>query len=183
MRVGAILDGRADGYDVMDASAKRKATMDTKKIIEEVKNVAKKLDDGKAEIVEHVDAVGAKVDRLKFRSKRRSKYSDAAREVCLACWDAAQSNETVRSSINTRITYETVFRYFAKRLAEHGITTANQFKAVIHSAQNIECTERRKQLDAQRDGRKRPDANRSCSQSKDDIMGGVDLRGKKARRR
>ena len=36
MRVGAILDGRPDTYDEMDAAAKRKATIDTKKIIAEV---------------------------------------------------------------------------------------------------------------------------------------------------
>ena len=64
------------------AAAKRKATVDTKKIIAEVKTIAadmsRKIDEGKAEIVEHVDAVGAKVDKLKFSKKRKSKYSDAA---------------------------------------------------------------------------------------------------------
>ena len=64
------------------AAAKRKATVDTKKIIAEVKTIAadmsRKIDEGKTEIVEHVDAVGAKVDKLKFSKKRKSKYSDAA---------------------------------------------------------------------------------------------------------
>ena len=65
MRVGAILDGRPDTYDDMDAAAKRKATVDTQKIIAEVKTIAtdvsRKIDEGKAEIVGHVDAVGAKL--------------------------------------------------------------------------------------------------------------------------
>ena len=158
MRVGAILEGRPDTYDDMDAAAKRKATVDTKKIIAEVKTIAadmsRKIDEGKAEIVEHVDAVGAKVDKLKFRKKRKCKYNDTVREVCLSYWDAAQNNETVRGSINTRITYESVFRYFSKRLAEHGITTVKQFKAVLHTTQSSESAYRRKKLDAQRDGRR-----------------------------
>ena len=73
---------RPDTYDEMDAAAKRKATIDTKKIIAEVKTIAKKLDSDKAELVEHideskgeiighVDAVGAKVDGIRKRDKRK----------------------------------------------------------------------------------------------------------------
>ena len=40
MRVGAILEGRPDTYDELDAAAKRKATVNTKKIIAEVKTLA-----------------------------------------------------------------------------------------------------------------------------------------------
>ena len=160
MRVGATLDGRPDTYDDMDAAAKRKATVDTKKIIAEVKTIAadvsRKIDEGKAEIVGHVDAVGAKVDRLKSRGKRKSKFTDAMREACRSYWEAAQSNPKVRYAINTRVTYESVFRHYAKALAKYGITTARQFKAVLHSAQNIECSRRAKKLDEQRDGRKKP---------------------------
>ena len=56
MRVGAILDGRPDTYDEMDAAAKRKATIDTNRIIAEV---AKKLDSDKAELVKHIDWTNA----------------------------------------------------------------------------------------------------------------------------
>ena len=154
---------RPDTYDEMDAAVKRKATIDTKKIIAEVAKkldsdkaeLVKHIDESKGEIIGHVDAVGAKVEKLKVRSKRRSKYSDAMREACLSYWEAAQNNAAIRYAINTRITYETVFRYFAKQLAEHGIDSVKKFKAVIHSAQNIECSERRKKLDEQRDGTKK----------------------------
>ena len=180
MRVGAILEGRPDTYDDMDAAAKRKATVDTKKIIAEVKTIAadmsRKIDEGKAEIVEHVDAVGAKVDKLKFRKKRKCKYNDTVREVCLSYWDAAQNNETVRGSINTRITYESVFRYFSKRLAEHGITTVKQFKAVLHTTQSSESAYRRKKLDAQRDGRRK---EVSQPPPKNGKMAGVKTTGKR----
>ena len=155
MRIGAVLEGRPDTYDEMDASAKRKATIDTKKIIAEVKTIAKKLDSGKAEIVEHIDAVGKKVEKLKLTRKRKSKYSDEMRTACLSYWEAAQTNETVRSSINTRPTYETAFRYFARQLAKHGIDSVKKFKAVLRSMQSTECTERHKKLDEQRDGTKK----------------------------
>ena len=104
----------------------------------------KKLDDGKAEIIEHVDAVGVKVDKLRVRMKRKSKYPEAMREACLSYWEAAQSNAEIRYAINTRITYASVLQYFAPQLAKHGITTAAQFRKVLHAAQSRDCTERRK---------------------------------------
>ena len=155
MRVGAVLDGRPDTYDEMDAAAKRKATIDSQRILDEVKTLAKHIDDGKSEIIEHVDAVAVKVDGLKPRGKRKSRYGGAMREVCLAYWNAAQNNADIRYSINTRITYKTVFDYFAKDLAKHGVTSARQFKQALHSAHNLECIARRKKLDEQRDGRKK----------------------------
>ena len=155
MRVGAVLDGRPDTYDEMDAAAKRKATIDSQRILNEVKTLAKHIDDGKSEIIEHVDDVAVKVDGLKPRGKRKSRYGGAMREVCLAYWNAAQNNADIRYSINTRITYKTVFDYFAKDLAKHGVTSARQFKQALHSAHNLECIERRKKLDEQRDGRKK----------------------------
>ena len=180
MRVGAILEGRPDTYDDMDAAAKRKATVDTKKIIAEVKTIAadmsRKIDEGKTEIVEHVDAVGAKVDKLKFRGKRKSKFTDAMREACCSYWEAAQSNPKVRYAINTRVTYESVFMYFSKGLAAHGVTTVNQFKAVLHSVQNIECSRRAKNLDAQRDGRRK---EVSQPPPKNGKMAGVKTTGKR----
>ena len=86
----AILDDRPDTYDEMDAAAKRKATIDTKKIIAEV---AKKLDSDKAERVEHIDAVGVKVDRIRKRDRRgrHAKQSTEAREACIAFWKMAQA--------------------------------------------------------------------------------------------
>ena len=118
-------------------------------------DMSRKIDEGKAEIVGHVDAVGAKVDKLKSRGKRKSKFTDAMREACRSYWEAAQNNAEVRYAINTRVTYESVFRHFARGLAEHGVTTVRQFKAVLHSAQNIECSRRAKKLDEQRDGREK----------------------------
>ena len=165
MRVGAVLDGRPDTYDEMDAAAKRKATIDSQRILDEVKTLAKHIDDGKSElakhiddgkseIIEHVDAVAVKVDRIKLAGRRRSKYSDAAREACLRYWNEARDNVEVRNSLNTRVTHEAVFTYCASKLAPYGVTTVEQFKRMLHAAQSREYEERRKKLDEQRDGRK-----------------------------
>lgn len=69
MRVGAVLDGRPDSYDQIDDAANRKATDDARRIIAKVETLAlglntmnQKLIEHKTEIVEHVDAVGAKVE-------------------------------------------------------------------------------------------------------------------------
>ena len=155
MRVGAVLDGRPDTYDEMDAAAKRKATIDSQRILDEVKTLAKRIDDGKSEIIEHVDAVAVKVDRIKPVGRRRSKYSDAAREACLRYWNEARDNVEVRNSLNTRVTHEAVFTYCASKLAPYGVTTVEQFKRMLHAAQSREYEERRKKLDEQRDGRKK----------------------------
>ena len=155
MRVGAVLDGRPDTYDEMDAAAKRKATIDSQRILDEVKTLAKRIDDGKSEIIEHVDTVAVKVDRIKPVGRRRSKYSDAAREACLRYWNEARDNVEVRNSLNTRVTHEAVFTYCASKLAPYGVTTVEQFKRMLHAAQSREYEERRKKLDEQRDGRKK----------------------------
>ena len=155
MRVGAVLDGRPDTYDRMDDAAKRKAATDSRRILDEVRTLAKRIDDGRDEIIGHVDAVAAKVGGLGSRGKRKSRYGGAVREVCLAYWNAAQNNADIRYSINTRITYKAVFGYFAKELSAHGVTSAEQFRQALHSAHNLECLERRRKLDKQRDGRKR----------------------------
>ena len=80
-------------YDEMDAAAKRKATIDTKKIIAEV---AKKLDGDKAELVKHIDAVGRKVDGLKFHKKRKSKYSDKDEDAEKNCPFAGAAQRTLK---------------------------------------------------------------------------------------
>ena len=175
MRVGAILDGRPDTYDEMDSAAKRKATTDTRRIIAEMRALAsdmeRKVDDGKSEILGAIATVGRKVEKTRGRRKRRSKYSDAAREACLACWNAAQNNAEVKNSINTRITYESVFKYFGRSLAKFGLTTARQFKAVLHAAQSRECEERRRNLHAQQDAaRQKSAAKTSTRRGKNGII-------------
>ena len=73
------------------------------------------------------------------------------RNACRAYWDAAQDNAEVRNSVNTRITYKSVFEHFRRRLEAVGVTTERQFRAILHSAQSRECEDRRRALEAKRD--------------------------------
>ena len=126
--------------------------------------------------MEHVDAVGAKVDKLKFSKKRKSKYSDAARDACLAYWNAEQKNVEVRHSLNTRVTYEAVFKRHLEELAAFGITTVVQLQKILHAAQSRECEKRKRKLDAQRDGRRKVV---SQTPPKNGTMAGVKTTGKR----
>ena len=151
MDVAAELAGRTESYDRMDSAAKRKATGDMKKLIAKVDEIRGAIDTHKEEIVERVDAVGRKVASLVRHGRRKSKYTDAQRNACRAYWDAAQDNAEVRNSVNTRITYKSVFEHFRRRLEAVGVTTERQFRAILHSAQSRECEDRRRALEAKRD--------------------------------
>ena len=173
MDVAAGLDGRAENYDGMDTAAKRKASREMKRLIGKVEEmrsaidanaaeIGSRIDEGKKEIVSHVDevggkveAVGKKVDRLRLKGKRRSKHGEASRDACLTCWEMAQSNAEVRYAINTRITYASVFNHFSRQLVKHGITSAKQFRAVLHAAQSLESSRRIKALEAKREAERK----------------------------
>ena len=84
------------------------------------------------------------------RKRRRSKYDDNTRNVCLSCWLEAGHLPAVRRSINTRTTYRAAFDYFRRILAGVGVRTVAAFKAVIHAIQSRECEERRRRLEEKR---------------------------------
>jgi len=152
MDVAAELDGRAESYDGMNSEAKRKATVDMKRVIAKVDEMRCAINAHRDEIVERVDAVGRKVEWLRPKGKRRSKYSDAQRDACAAYWSAAHKNAEIRLAMNTRVTYESVFAYFKRELKKQGVDSARSFKAILHSSQNMECTDRRRALEAKRGG-------------------------------
>lgn len=155
MRVGAALEGRADIYDDMEPGAKRKATNDTKRIIAEVQKLAagveRKIDDSRAEIIGRVDGVGERIDRLKLKGRRRSKYSDAQREACNSYWNAAQRNAELRYSSRRGLTHEAAFGYYRRELAKAGVTSAKQFVAILNSIKSKACAARRKELEAKQE--------------------------------
>ena len=104
MDVAKVLDENAECYDDLDAAAKRKAQRDIARLmgkVEEIHNemtaskneITQHIDEGKEELVSRVDAVGAKIDKLKIKGKRKSKYEPEQKKVCLSCWMAAQENE------------------------------------------------------------------------------------------
>ena len=164
MDVAAELDGRAENYDGMCPGAKRKAASDMKKVVSKVENIVsgaesrimEQISAGKAEVVSCVDAVGGKIDRLKPKGRRRSRYTEAQRKMCVACWRRATENAELRFSTNGRMTHAIAFSSFRRELESVGIDSLAKFRAVLHSVQNMECEERRRRLDAQRDGLKKP---------------------------
>ena len=170
MDVAKVLNENAEVYDEMETSAKRKAAAELKKVVENVTSIVtkaevrlgEKIDEGRAEIVScveevggKVDAVGKKVDRIQPRRKRKSKYSDAQREKCLACWEASQELVTVRHSVNTRVTYKSVFEHCRRELATVGVTTEGFFRRILHAAQSRECEARKRVLEAKREAERK----------------------------
>ena len=159
MDVAKVLNDNAGTYDEMEVSAKRKAAAELKKVVENVTNIVTgaeaRLGEKIGEVGGKVDAVGKKVDCLQPRRKHKSKYTDAQLEACRAYWNAAQTNVEVKHAINTRITYESVFSYYARQLAKIGVDSVGAFRAIIHSSQNRECEDRKHELEAKREAERK----------------------------
>ena len=140
MLVGEVLDGRGGFYDSMGARAQQKATRDVSNIVDRIESLVTK--------VESLNAQTAKPPRSRRGRKRGWKYSDAAREACLAVWAMAKQDAAVRDSVNTRVTYKAVFTRYRRELAEYGVDSVEKFRAIIHAAQNLECDKRKRKLEA-----------------------------------
>ena len=179
MDVAAELDGRAENYDGMDTAAKRKASREMKKLIGKVEEmrsaidantaeIERRINEGKKEIVSHVDevggkveAVGKKVDNIKLRDRRgrRPSYSEEARGECLAYWEAAKNNTEVKHAINTRITFEAVFAYYRRQLEKLGIDTVKKFRMAVHSVQSRESAKSKRDLEAKIEAKRKAKKN------------------------
>ena len=68
------------------------------------------------------------------------------------CWNVAQKDSALRYSLNTRMTHEAAYNRYRHELENIGIDSAAAFRRIIHSTQSLECHERRKRLNEQRDG-------------------------------
>ena len=166
MDVANVLDENAECYDDLDAAAKRKAQRDIARLmgkVEEIHNemtankneITQHIDEGKDEIVSHVDAVGAKVDKLKFKGKRKSKYNDAQREACIACWIAAQKNTGLKYASSKGVTHEAAFEFYRRELAAKNVTSAKQFIAILNAIKSKACEARKRELDAKREAERK----------------------------
>ena len=163
MDVAKVLNDSAGIYDEMEASAKRRASAELEKVVENVTSIVtsivtaaeSRLGEKIGEVGGKVEAVGKKVDRIRVRRRRKSKYTDAQLEACRAYLSAAQTNVDVKHAINTRITYESVFSYYARQLAKIGVDSVGKFRAIIHSAQNRECEDRKRALEAKREAERK----------------------------
>ena len=117
--------------------------------------LAHRIDEGKDEIVSRVDAVGAKIDKLKFKSKRKSKYNDAQREACIACWIAAQKNTGLKYASSKGVTHEAAFEFYRRELAAKNVTSAKQFIAILNAIKSKACEARKRELDAKREAERK----------------------------
>ena len=97
-----------------------------------------------------LDAVGRKVDGLRLKGRRRGRYSESQRRVCVVCWNKAKRSAELRYSSNGRVTYEMAFEYSRRELSDIGIDDVKKFRAVLHSVRNMECEDRRRALEAKR---------------------------------
>ena len=160
MDVAKVLNDNAGIYDEMAVAAKRKAAAELKKVVENVTSI---VTEAKTQIVEKigevggkVDAVGKKVDGIRLKRKRKRKFTASQIEVCRSYWDAAQNNIEVRHSINTRVTYESVYDYYRIKLAAAGVTSVKLFKSILHSVQNKDCADRKRELETKREAEWKP---------------------------
>jgi len=170
MEIAAELNGRTEGYDGMDAAAKRKAAADVKNVIAKVDEIRGVIDAHKSEIVERVDAVGRKVDSLKSKGRRRGRYSESQRKVCVVCWSKAKGSAELRYSANGRVTYEMAFAYSRRELSVVGIDNVKKFRAVLHSVRNMECEDRRRALEAKQDAARRREKSAVQNKPKNGII-------------
>ena len=155
MDVAAALNDRDESYADMAAKEKRKAAADLDKVVGKVSDIvagaetrlAKKIDKGNSDVVERVDEVGRKVDLIKTKGRRRSKYGKDAVAASLVFWEAAHRNATLCTSLNGSLSRDAAYAYYSRDLARNGVTSVKMFKAILHAAQNREYVERKKELE------------------------------------
>jgi hypothetical protein len=174
--IGAVLEDKSSGGDsAFDAAEIKKANAELKAFAADVKKTIKTgFKEVNDNIKAGVAAVGEKVDALEAklkRGKRRGKYDDVG-SSCLDIWEAAQSDVSLRNSLNTRVTYEAVFTRHKCDLEESGIDTVEKFKKVIHAAQSKRSNANIKILRARQDAVRKNHAAKSCNktQQKNGIM-------------
>lgn len=160
--IGVVLnDESLEERAALRAKERRRANAEIKAIAADVKctmqlgfaQANQKLIECKDEIKSSVAAVGTKVDavdakvsKLRRSGKQRGRYTNEARELCWSCWMSAANHEEVWRSVNTRITYEAVFNYYRARLERIGVNGSKAFRDIIRA----EDKRRNRALEAQR---------------------------------
>ena len=100
----------------------------------------------------------AKVAKLRKGGKPRGRYSPEAKAVCWNYWIAAENREELWRSVNTRVTFETVFEYFRIQLARIGVTSSEEYAKIIRA----ERRRRNRELSARQDVARQKTAQRSA---------------------
>lgn len=157
--IGAVLnDESLEERAALCARERRRANTELRSIAADVKSTMclgfaqanQKMIECKEEIAavgEKVDAVDAKVSKLRMSGKKRGRYALKAKELCWSCWTSAANREEVWHSVNTRITYEAVFEYYRIRLKRVGVVNCKSFRDIVRA----EAARRNRALEAKRD--------------------------------
>lgn len=136
--VGAVLEDRpAEDVASFGAAEVRKANAEIKAIAADVKET---MQTGFAEVRgdiaavgEKVGAVAAKISKLRKNGKPRGRYSQEARDICWNYWITAENHEEVWRSVNTRITFDTVFEHYKIQLARVEVKSSKDFEKIIRA--------------------------------------------------
>ena len=171
--IGAILDDRPFEETAALADAeRRRANAEIRAIAEDVKKSIAKID----AVGEQVAVLDAKVTRGKPCGRRLSGKHDAEGPVCLAVWEGDKNNATLRGSLNTRVTYESVFARHKSELSKAGVVTVAQFRRAIHAMQNRAHVRAKNALFARQDEARQESAAQSNTRcGKNGIMS--DMKG------
>ena len=144
--IGAVVnDESLEERSALCEDERRQANAELKALVSDVKDAVRT---GLREVHERFDSMDEKVSCLKVPKKGRSRYDEATAMLCVSLVKAGCENETLKQSLNTRVTHKAVFDYNAKELAAHGITSVAEFTKIIRAQQAREQRQRMKSLAA-----------------------------------
>ena len=83
-----------------------------------------------------------------FRGRRRGKYTEAQIDFCGKAWDSASDIQEIRSSTNTKVSYEAAFQFYRRQLAKLGVESVKEFKSIIRAHQARELRRRQRKQSA-----------------------------------
>ena len=178
--IGAVLNDEAleertalGAKERCHANAELKAiAADVKKTIKTgIKEVNDNIKAGVATVGEKVDAVDAKVSRLRRGNRPRGRYTKEARALCWNFWETAANHEEVWCSVNTRITYKSVFAHYQARLARVGVDSAKVYEKIVHA----EVVRRNRELQARQDEARKSASKSNTKRGENGIMS--DMKG------
>ena len=149
--IARVLKGKDVDYYKLGDDARRKASDDIMNFAAEVRDIIERVG-AKVALVEAavqagfaqagqkmqecraaIAAVDAKVSKLRRSGKAKGRYADEAKTLCWHYWKAANNREEVWRSVNTRITYKSVFEYGQRQLASVGVTSVSEYKAIVQA--------------------------------------------------
>lgn len=132
--VGSVLnDEPIEDRAALDAGERRRANAELKSIAEATKRAIDAVGEKVDAVGAKIEAVGRKVTKLRGGGEPRGRYAPRVRDICWNYWTTAANREEVWRSVNTRITYEAVFRHYAVQLARVGVESAAAFANIIRA--------------------------------------------------